>query len=366
MELALSAADAIQPALEHAKQQLLRPFRFAQWARLAFVGFLAGEMGSFGGCNGNFNVPSHANRGPAHFGATGLPPYLAQHPGRFVGLIIFSVVIGAGLIVLFIYIASVMRFILFDSIIARECQVRQGWARRKSEGLRLFRWQLLLMVVSFSTVLVLIGIPLLCAWALDWFMHPREHLAAILVVGGILLSLFLAVMVLLAVVNVMTKDFVVPQMAFEEIGAMEGWRRLWLQLKREKGGFAGYIGMKIVLAIGAAIVFGIVTIIAIFVLLIPIGGIAAGAVVAGMASGLTWNTFTIGLAVIYGCVALAILVFAGSLISVPTIVFFPAYSIYFFAPRFPPLAALVSLQPTDPTTPALPWQEPPPSPPAST
>jgi hypothetical protein len=33
------------------------------------------------------------------------------------------------------------------------------------------------------------------------------------------------------------------------------------------------------------------------------------------------------------------------LISVPVIVFFPAYSIYFFAQRYPPLASLLWPQP---------------------
>jgi hypothetical protein len=31
-------------------------------------------------------------------------------------------------VALLIYIGSVMRFILFDSVIARECHIRAGWA----------------------------------------------------------------------------------------------------------------------------------------------------------------------------------------------------------------------------------------------
>jgi hypothetical protein len=37
-------------------------------------------------------------------------------------------------------------------------------------------------------------------------------------------------------------------MALENIAVMEGWRRLWLWIKHEKGGYAAYVGMKIVLA----------------------------------------------------------------------------------------------------------------------
>ena len=70
----------------------------------------------------------------------------------------------------------------------------------------------------------------------------------------------------------MTKDFVVPQMALEGIGAMEGWRRLWPMIQAEKGGYAGYVGMKIVLAIGAGIVIGIVSVILALVVAIPTMG----------------------------------------------------------------------------------------------
>jgi hypothetical protein len=45
-------------------------------------------------------------------------------------------------------------------------------------------------------------------------------------------------------------------------------------------------------------------------------------------------------------VALAILIFAIALITVPEVVFFPAYAIYFSAPRYPALAALLWPPPT--------------------
>jgi hypothetical protein len=340
--LPISAVDSINPAFQHAKQQLLRPFRFAQWARLALVGLLAGEMGSSGGCNGSFNWASMPHqRGAERFLGADLPPELANHPAMLAGLIIILVVLGLSLLVFFPYINSVMRFILFDSIIAKECHIRQGWARRGRQGLRLFVWQILLALVSLAAFAILVGIPVASAWALGWFTSPGEHLLPLLLGGSLCFLLFLACVLVLAVVHVMTKDFVVPQMALEDISAMEGWRRLWLLLKAEKGGYGGYIGMKIVLAIGAGIAFGIVALIVLLALLIPIGGAGVIAVLGGKAAGLTWNFYTIALAAVVGCIAFAIFVFAISFISVPVIVFFPAYSIYFFAPRYSPLAGVL-------------------------
>jgi len=350
--LPISAVDAIAPAFQHTKQQLLQPFRFTQWLRLAFVGFLAGELGS-GGCNSNFNVPStHHPHGSEHFLNTAWPSQFGDHAALLASLIIPLIVLGLGLFVLFLYINSIMRFILFDSIVARECHIRQGWVRRRHNGRRFFVWQLVLTLISAAAFMLLIGIPLLIAWGQGWFNHPGEHLFPLILGGLLLLLLVLAFIVVLAVITVMTKDFVVPQMALEDISAVEGWRRLWVLLKAEKGGYAVYIIMKIALAIAAAIALGIITIIVFLVLLLPIGGLGVAAVLGGKAAGLTWNVNTIALAVVVGCIVLAALIFVASMISVPAIVFFPAYSIYFFAARYPALSAL--LWPTPPDAPPLP------------
>jgi hypothetical protein len=344
--LPVSGADVIELAFRHAKEQLFKPFRFAQWARLAFVGLLAGEMSSGGGCN--FSVPAnnHSRGTGTHtFLDPTWPAHLANpftsHPALTAGLIVLGLVILLVLTVLFTYISSVMRFILFDSIVTRECHVRRGWARRKRPGMRLFWWQILFSLASMAGLLVVFGIPLACAAALHWFAHPREHLVG-LILGGLVLFVLLFIFILfIGVVRVMTKDFVVPQMALEDISAVEGWRRLWLWLKHDKGGYAGYIGMKIVLALGASIAMVIVSIVVILVLLVPLGGAAFAAVLGAKAARWTWTVFTITLAVILGCMALAILVAAIALISVPVVVFFVAYSIYFFAPRYAQLAALM-------------------------
>ena len=58
------------------------------------------------------------------------------------------------------------------------------------------------------------------------------------------------------------------------------------------------------LAIGAAIVLGIISAIVMLLFLIPVGGLGAVAVIAGMAAGLTWNLYTITLAVVAGSLAI--------------------------------------------------------------
>ena len=342
-----SAVDAISPAFEHTKRQLFQPFRIGQWVRLALVGLLAGELGS-GGFKipnlSNFNLPRHP--GSEHFLTSDLA---GSAPMLFAGLIAGLVVAALLLGILLTYVSSVMRFILFDSVLVKDCHIREGWSRRQGPGWHYFLWKLLYLLATFGVLIVLVGIPAGFAFAVGWLNNPKQHMV-VLVLGGI--ALFLAIMIFLfvmAVIYVLTKDFVVPQMALENIGALEGWRRLWAMMKAEKSSYAGYIGMKIVLAIVVGIILGIIGFIIGLIILIPAAGVAVAAVLGGKAAGLGWTAATITLAVVAGSVLLAVFLFVMALISVPVIVFFPAYSIYFFAARYPALSS--ALHPAPPASP---------------
>jgi hypothetical protein len=352
--LPISAVDTITLAFQHTRRQLLQPFRFWQWTRLAVVGLLAGEAGSSGGFNfpTNFNLPRHPT--PSENFIPSLPNI---DPATLSALIVVMVVAGFVFVIVFAYVSSVMRFILFDSILARECHIRQGWNRRHAIGWKYFWWQLGFGVIMLAVLAVLVGIPAAIAYSMGWFRTPEEHVLA-LVLGGIALFFVLMIFFVAAIViQVFTKDFVVPQMALEGIGAVEGWRRLWPMIESEKGGYATYIGMKIVLAVGAGIVVGIVILILSLIIAIPTVGLAIVAALTGKTAGLTWNVFTITAAIVIGSILLAVFLYIVALISVPVTVFFPAYSIYYFAPRYRPLS--LALYPPPP--PAIPDPGNPPS-----
>lgn len=357
----ISAVDSISLAVEHTKRQLFRPFRFGQWTRLAIVGLLAGELGSGGFRGSNFHLPPHPGTSP-HWpsGLSGIDPMLLA---ALVAVIVFAALVF-GLIMM--YVSSVMRFILFDSVLTSQCRIRQGWSRRQPAGWRYFLWQLFYIFASFAVFLLLLAIPAAFAFAMGWLHAPKEHLLPLILGGILLFFIFLIFALALAVIMVLTKDFVVPQMALEDIGAIEAWRRLWPMLQAEKASYAGYIGMKILMAIGAGIVIAIATLILGLVIAIPTIGLSILAVITGHNAGLTWNAYTITLAVVVGSVLLAIFLYLVALISVPVIVFFPAYSIYFFAARYRPLGA--ALYPAPPVAPPIPVvappYEPPPLPPS--
>ena len=180
----ISAIDAVGLALQHTKEQLLRPFRMAQWVKLAFVGFLAGELSSWGCGGGNFQPPTRPRAGQ---------PFPFPHANllMYASLIALLIVLAMILWIVFLYVSSVMRFILFDSIIAKRCEIRRYWSQRNQAGVRYFVWQLLFMLAMTVGMTVLIGVPAAFALAAGWLKDPRHHFLP-LILGGMFLFFVVA------------------------------------------------------------------------------------------------------------------------------------------------------------------------------
>jgi len=327
-----SAAAVIGPAFEHTKRQLFRPFQLGQWLRLGLVGFLAGE----GGCNfrtsWNGWSPSNQSTTPA------FPDFHSFLGPQWLTAIALGIILILMVMVVFMWIGSRMRFVLFDSVVAGECHVRARWRERGLPGWRYFVFQVLFAVVSLVLVGLWIGGPVAVVARKGWFTHPSEHVGALVAGVLFLIVTFLAILVVLTVVQVLVKDFVVPQMALDGVTVSEGWRHLSSLVRADPWSYAGYLGLKCLLTIAAAIALFIPLVIAYLILVVPIGGIGALFAVGARATGLAWDPLTIGLAIIGGGLALLLMGVVTSVISAPVVVFFPAYSMYFFADRYPALA----------------------------
>jgi hypothetical protein len=329
-----TALEASRLAFAHARRFLFHPFRLGQWLRLAFVGVLAGEMGG-GSCNYSYRVPADLVRPRAQHLQS--PDLFGGQPLLMIAAVAAAVVLAIMLAVAFLYVSSRMRFVLFDSIVASECRVRHYWRQRGEPAFRYFVWQLLFGVGVVLALMILFAPPLIFAIAAGWFESPGAHLVP-LILGGIVAALILFLLVItLAVIHVLTKDFVVPQMALEGVTVGEGWKRLWAQIVAEKAGYAAYVGMKIILTIATSIGVAIIGIVVALIVLIPVGAIGAIGVLGGAAAGLTWNPVTIAMAIALGAITFLVLIFLFAVISVPLIVFFPAYSCHFLAGRYPPM-----------------------------
>ena len=355
-----SSIDVIGLAFEHARKQLFEPFRSGQWGRLALLALATGEMSSGGGCNSGFkalsSLPSRLPSSTQNFVAPGdVWSGLGFDPAVLVSMVVVAVV---GLLVLglvWLYISSVSRFLLFESVLRRNCELSESWGRWQGQGLRYFGWQLALSIIGLGIAGVLF-VPLLLPVLMALLRnHERPGPGLFLALLPMIL-VFAVFSVIMALIRVLTKDFVVPIMAVEKVGVIEGWRRLLGMMKSEKGSYAGYVGMKIVLAIGASVVFGIVAAIVAVIALIPIG-ILVVPVVLLVRGGQSLSVVTITLVIVVGTILLSGLLYLISLVCVPVAVFFPAYAMYFFAERYPALHA--QLYPQAPAAPPPPFGSPP-------
>ncbi len=368
----VSAVDCVQPALQHTRQQLFSPFRWGQWSRLALVGILAAEL-HVGGC-GFGNLGNHWPHIPHKDGSTlipssaspfGVPPFnsahMSQHIAQFLGLIIVGFVAIFVLAFLFLYISSVFRFILFDSVLQRRCSIGEGWHKWRRAGGRFFLWQIVFQIAVSLFFALLVGIPLALALAAGWANDFQQHVVRMIAGVILLLGLVFVSFVAAIVVQVLARDFLVPIMALEDLDFADGWHRLLGILGREKGAFTVYLLLKLVLSIAAGIIFSILAVVPALLIVIP----AVVAFFAGRAAGLGWSVTTVSLAIILGTALLFLLLYLIALVCVPATVFFPAYALYFLAGRYPALDAILHPAPPPPPLPETPPHfEPPPLPPS--
>jgi hypothetical protein len=334
----LSSVDAVAPAFAHARRQLFSPFRFGFWFRIAVIVMTTGDF--YGSCtttggNYNFNIPNRRPGGLGIFQDAEIPHWGQLAP--FLPYFIVGAIIIFALMLLWLYAASVFRFIFFDAVLTDRSALKEGWQRWSPQGGSYFLWNICFFVATLAVFGAVVGLPVFALVGAGIFRHANEHIGLIMLGIFVLALLLIALVLISAAITVFARDFVVPVMALENVGVLAAWRRVIPMLKLEKMAYAGYVLMRLVLVIGSAIIFGILGFLGLLLAAIPIGIVAVALVIIWKAAALTWSPITIGAAAIIGFAALTLIFYVFAFISAPAAVFFQAYSIHFFASRYPPL-----------------------------
>jgi hypothetical protein len=249
--------------------------------------------------------------------------------------LVFALVLAAVLIVflisfLWLYLGSVCRFILLDAIVRERCGgLRTGWRTWRAAGRRWLVWLVVYQCITFFWFLTLIGTPVLGAWLAGWFSPPGDHVGSLVGVGILVLLAVLASAFVVLAVYVLAKDFIPPMMAAESIGVTEAWDRVRRIVRADRVAIAGYLGMKLVLTIGAALI-AISIVVAMAVPAVVAFGVPA---VWAQGGGVPWGPATIAAAVLAGSIVVGLIVIVMAALSVPFATFFPAYGLYFLASR---------------------------------
>jgi hypothetical protein len=350
----LSAIDAFGPAFARVGAMLFNPFRLGAWLKMGFIGLLGGGLVTASG-GFNFRPPVLHPGVPPHRGPVGpIDPvditrairsiHLADYFHIFV--IVLAVIVALALI--FQYLFCRFRFILFDSIVTGQPAIGRGWRKYGPQANRYFGFWLVYRLVSWAVVVLIVGLPLWRAYKSGLFSGDNSlpeffAILAPIALGGIAAS------IVFAVVSTLAKDFVLPVLALDDLPLGDAWSAVWRVVASEPGAWAAYMGLKLLTAIGAgialAIAFFIAMLPAFIVIGIPVGILFALGVLAFKTIGALVGIIICSIA---GLLAAAGFFCLFMILSAPVSVFFASYAFYFFAGRYPKLAALLWPPPTPP------------------
>lgn len=257
----ISITSPIQPALDHTKRILFQPFSWEKWFVLGFCAFLA-QLGG----GGSFNYHSAFDRTrltrESHLGE-----WVSAHLPLVVLLGAFLLVFVLALTVLFQWLGSRGTFMFLDGVARNRAAVVEPWDRFRDRGNQVFRFRLLLLLITlgFLAVVAAAGfLVVLPAFRAEAF--GRSRFLPLLLVGGLLLLGLLA----LAAISLLLKDFVVPIMYRRDLDLPEAWAVLRHDLLPGHGWhFLGFYLMSLVLWIPAILLAVVVICLTCCVAILP-------------------------------------------------------------------------------------------------
>src|SRR5260370_33506287 len=154
----LSCIDAIGPAFGRITDMLFRPFRFATWLKMGFIGWLAGAASS-SAPNFNYtnpNIPAKKGSEVAREVDRFLHTLFSEH------LLVIVVLTAVGLAVMlgFTYLFCRFRFVLFDSVLSGRPEIARGWNRYSRPAHQDLGFWVILLAISWAGLFLIVGAPL--------------------------------------------------------------------------------------------------------------------------------------------------------------------------------------------------------------
>lgn len=337
---AFSAADLISPAIKRTKWFLFDQFRWTTYLKLCLVA--AFTEGGFGG---NFNVPGGSHGGGTHSSAT--PTVFAPHNFGFspfaIALIAAIVILIIGISLVIFYLVTRLRFALFYGLVYRTRAIRPGWITYESQSWRFFLLSIAVGFIFLSAIAI-IAIPFLFGFyrmimssqagePFNW-----EAFFALLLP---LIPVFIAVVVAGVALHIILHDLMLPHIALENVSAGEAWRQVRMRVASEKGGFALFALLRVLLPLAAGILavlaLLIPAILLVLLFVIPVAGLV---VVVGSSAGIAKVLFILLIAVV-AAVGIAMFVMLGVSVTGPIGIGSRNYALLFYGGRYQVLGDLI-------------------------
>lgn len=331
---ALSAADAIAPAIQRTTAFLFRPFRWGTFLKLCLVALVTEGLGNFRSSGGGGGSP--------HQGPTDLSPFsfTPVWVAAIVAMIVFMILLGC----LVFYVITRLRFAFFYCMVHNIKEIRPGWRLYRPQAVRFF-WMNVAVGICFLLVVALIALPFAAGlWRVIREVQEGGHpgVGAILSLVLPLIPIFLLVLAAAILMDVILRDWMLPHYALENGTAGQAWAAVWERINREKGQFLAYALLRLILPILALIVVAIALIIPTVILAAAFGAIELGihsafadATGAGQIAGVFLQAF-------FGVVAFGFAVLATICVGGPVSTGIRQYALVFYGGRYQRLGEMLS------------------------
>lgn len=371
----LSPVDAISPSFTRLRTLLLppgftpganAPFRFWFFIKITLIGALTQTSvysATVGVCmEAMFVAFSLSTFSPAFRHSLSDAPH-----GLATALAIGAVFAGAVALAVWVFLGWLwcrLRFTLFDLVLFRHGRAGLAWSRYGAAAWRFFGLTILATLAFVLLLAVTAGPFLVHFFLLISHLTPQQInadptilFANILPMYGIVLLIF----VLVAIVDAVMQDFILPPMALESAPVEDSARRFLHLLRNRPGSVTLYFVLRLVLQMA----FSMAGAMAIFIVLGILGavgvGLGFGVYYATAHSGLAGHAFFILYCVVAGFFVAAFYVLSLLCLNGTIAVFRQCYAVYFYGSHYPLLGDWID--PPLPTPVPAPQPAPPNQPP---
>jgi hypothetical protein len=330
---ALSAAEAISPAINRTREFLFAPpFRWATFLKLCLVAAITEGLGT--------NLQSNANK---NHGSGDAGPMISHFSPMIIAAGVAMSLLLMVVVLLIFYVMTRLRFAYFHCLVTNTRLIKPGWNFYRPQANRFFR-----MNVGVGLCFILMAGLVVSPFVPGFIRLFREiqegrgpDVSLILSLALPLIPIFILIVAAAIALDIILRDLMLPHYALENATAGEAWSAVWERVLSEKGSFLAYGILRIVLPIIAFV--GIV-----MVLLVP------GLVLVGSVAGAEYAVHSafaqaagasaaIGamLEVFIGVVALGFALVIGISIGGPVSTGIREYALVFYGSRYQKLGEMM-------------------------
>ena len=250
------ALEEIEEAAKRTRELLL-PFDWRLWAKIAVMAFFVGGASFPGLIPGTGGVGPEPGQGHGMGFHTDLGQGLSMQSVNNLGAGAFALMVAAmviTLVLVFGVLKAVFEFVYYQSLIDDNVRIRRNFVEHFTKGLRLFLFELGAAVI-FLTLFVALIAPV--------------AISPLLLIATVLLGIPLAMLAI--IFFQFTTDFIPLYMIEKDQGVIASWKQLYNAIVDEWRQLGLYLVVKLALGVMAQIAIGTAALLMGLLLIIPVG-----------------------------------------------------------------------------------------------